>query len=87
MKKYNITFKIIQQEKDICERNKKLLQIKAYDTLIKVYDLIEDLKCHKASNIELVKSIRMWIAAYNRVRENFVANQLFNFLKKCEVKE
>lgn len=87
MKQYNITFKAIETAREECIKKKGVLKIsKSYDTLIRVYDLIEDLKCRKADNLHLVKSIRMWVASYNKVKANFVANQLYQFLENCRVK-
>lgn len=87
MKEYNITFQAIENARENCIKKKTILKIsKSYDTLIRVYDLIEDLKCRKADNLHLVKSIKMWIASYNKVKANFIANQLYQFLESCRIK-
>lgn len=87
MKTYDITFQKIEDARQECIKKKAILKIsKSYDTLIRVYDLLEDLKTRKASNLHLAKSIRMWIASYNKVKSNFVATQLYHFLEDCRVK-
>ena len=63
--------------------------MKTYDiTFQKIEDARQECMKKKAipSNPHLAKSIRMWIASYNKVKSNFVATQLYHFLEDCRVK-
>ncbi len=88
---YKITFRKIEEARSSVKEKAKLLNkmglkkdAQGYETLVKVYDVIESFKLAKAKPNYLVLSIKHIIEAHKKVGSRFVANYLNRWLISCK---